>query len=176
VIEPVKLKPCHLSFFMTAAYIFCRGCCAARVNFAQKVGPTRNHVIFCAQRDRIGECHETSPPKFSASGRGLGPAPGRIADRAGADLSNQVIILVVAVAAGGPPHVYARLVAKRLEDHFGSGSILQRNERVKLAASFWNNVGANFFSKKWSRTVRSSALVLPRKGKPARIPFHRNAL
>jgi drug/metabolite transporter (DMT)-like permease len=29
-----------------------------------------------------------------------------------------------------------------LEDHFGSGSTLQRNERVKLAASFWNNVGA----------------------------------
>jgi hypothetical protein len=29
---------------------------------------------------------------------------------------------------------------KPLEDHFGSGS--QRNERVKLAASFWNNVGA----------------------------------
>jgi hypothetical protein len=30
----------------------------------------------------------------------------------------------------------------RLEDHFGSGSMLQRNERVKLAASFWNNIGA----------------------------------
>ena len=30
----------------------------------------------------------------------------------------------------------------RLDDHFGSGSPLQRNERVKLAASFWNNVGA----------------------------------
>jgi hypothetical protein len=29
-----------------------------------------------------------------------------------------------------------------LEDHFGNGSVLQRNERVKLAASFWNNVGA----------------------------------
>jgi hypothetical protein len=29
-----------------------------------------------------------------------------------------------------------------LDDHFGNGSILQRNERVKLAASFWNNVGA----------------------------------
>jgi hypothetical protein len=29
-----------------------------------------------------------------------------------------------------------------LEDHFGSGSTLQRNERVKLAASFWNNVRA----------------------------------
>src|SRR5262249_2660648 len=28
-----------------------------------------------------------------------------------------------------------------LEDPFGSGSMLQRNERVKLAASFWNNVG-----------------------------------
>jgi hypothetical protein len=28
----------------------------------------------------------------------------------------------------------------RLEDHFGSGS--QRNERVKLAASFWSNIGA----------------------------------
>ena len=30
----------------------------------------------------------------------------------------------------------------RLDDHFGNGSILQRNERVKLAASFWNNIGA----------------------------------
>src|SRR5258705_5018435 len=30
----------------------------------------------------------------------------------------------------------------RLDDHFGSGSTLQRNERVKLAATFWNNVGA----------------------------------
>jgi hypothetical protein len=30
----------------------------------------------------------------------------------------------------------------RLEDHFGTGSTLQRNERVKLAASFWNNIGA----------------------------------
>src|SRR5262249_36536228 len=29
-----------------------------------------------------------------------------------------------------------------LEDHFGNGSILQRNERAKLAASFWNNTGA----------------------------------
>ena len=30
----------------------------------------------------------------------------------------------------------------RLEDHFGSSSTVQRNERVRLAASFWNNVGA----------------------------------
>src|SRR5262249_24685024 len=30
----------------------------------------------------------------------------------------------------------------RLEEHFESSSTLQRNERVKLAASFWNNVGA----------------------------------
>src|ERR1700755_2275193 len=30
----------------------------------------------------------------------------------------------------------------RLDDYFGNGSILQRNERVKLAASFWNNIGA----------------------------------
>jgi hypothetical protein len=29
-----------------------------------------------------------------------------------------------------------------LQDHFGNGSVLQRNERVKLAASFWNNIGA----------------------------------
>ena len=28
----------------------------------------------------------------------------------------------------------------RLEEHFESSSTLQRNERVKLAASFWNNV------------------------------------
>jgi hypothetical protein len=31
----------------------------------------------------------------------------------------------------------------RLEDHFGSSSTVQRNERVKLAASFWNNEGAS---------------------------------
>src|SRR5262245_7647520 len=30
----------------------------------------------------------------------------------------------------------------RLKGHFESSSTLQRNERVKLAASFWNNVGA----------------------------------
>jgi len=30
----------------------------------------------------------------------------------------------------------------RLEEHFESSSTLQRNERVKLAALFWNNVGA----------------------------------
>ena len=30
----------------------------------------------------------------------------------------------------------------RLEEHFESSSTLQRNERVKLAASFRNNVGA----------------------------------
>jgi hypothetical protein len=44
-------------------------------------------------------------------------------------------------------------------DHFGSGS--QRNEQIKLAASFWNNVGAGmvigdlaaaFFSDKPSGT------------------------
>jgi hypothetical protein len=29
-----------------------------------------------------------------------------------------------------------------IEDHFGSDSTLQRNERVKLAASFWTNIGA----------------------------------
>jgi hypothetical protein len=29
-----------------------------------------------------------------------------------------------------------------LQDHFGSSSTVQRNERVRLAASFWNNVGA----------------------------------
>ena len=33
----------------------------------------------------------------------------------------------------------------RLDDHFGSGSTLQRNERVKLAASFLNNVAGAFF-------------------------------
>ena len=30
----------------------------------------------------------------------------------------------------------------QLEEHFESSSTLQRNERVKLAASFWSNVGA----------------------------------
>jgi hypothetical protein len=40
---------------------------------------------------------------------------------------------------------YHRLLQEevmRLEDHFGSSSTVVRNERVKLAASFWNNVGA----------------------------------
>jgi hypothetical protein len=35
-----------------------------------------------------------------------------------------------------------RRTVMRLEDHFRSSSTVQRNERVKLAASFWNNVGA----------------------------------
>jgi hypothetical protein len=37
---------------------------------------------------------------------------------------------------------YCRRTDMRLEEHFESNSTLQRNERVKLAASFWNNVGA----------------------------------
>ena len=39
-------------------------------------------------------------------------------------------------------HVLLRKDHMRLDDHFGSSSTVQRNERVKLAASFWNNVGA----------------------------------
>src|SRR5262249_27219490 len=35
-----------------------------------------------------------------------------------------------------------RRIDMRLEEHFESSSTLQRNERVKMAASFWNNVGA----------------------------------
>jgi hypothetical protein len=37
---------------------------------------------------------------------------------------------------------YCRRTVMLLDDHFGSRSTVQRNERVKLAASFWNNVGA----------------------------------
>jgi hypothetical protein len=37
---------------------------------------------------------------------------------------------------------YFRRTDMRLEEHFESSSALQRNERVKLAATFWNNVGA----------------------------------
>ena len=53
------------------------------------------------------------------------------------------------------------------EDHFGSGS--QRNERVKLAASFWNNVGAGmvigglaaaFFLEKPSGTWTKIAIAI----------------
>ena len=35
-----------------------------------------------------------------------------------------------------------RRTVMRLEDHFRNSSTVQRNERVRLAASFWNNVGA----------------------------------
>ena len=52
----------------------------------------------------------------------------------------------MAARAGGrikpPPVPEHGATDMRLDDHFGSGSTLQRNERVKLAASFWNNVGA----------------------------------
>src|SRR6266478_4712570 len=41
-----------------------------------------------------------------------------------------------------PSSGYCRRTDMRLEEHFESSSTLQRNERVKLAASFWNNVGA----------------------------------
>jgi hypothetical protein len=37
----------------------------------------------------------------------------------------------------------------RLDDHFWSSSTVQRNERVKLAASFWNNVGAGMVFAGW---------------------------
>jgi hypothetical protein len=30
----------------------------------------------------------------------------------------------------------------RLEEHFEGNSTLRRNEQVKLAASFWNSIGA----------------------------------
>jgi hypothetical protein len=61
----------------------------------------------------------------------------------------------------------------RLEEHFESSSTLQRNERVKLAASFWNNVGAGmaiggmaaaFFLDKppgaWTKIVAIGGFVL----------------
>ena len=53
----------------------------------------------------------------------------------------------------------------RLDDHFGSDSTLQRNERVKLAASFWNNVGAGMVSRdgRLGRLPVGSAMV-PRDG------------
>jgi hypothetical protein len=38
-----------------------------------------------------------------------------------------------------------------LEDHFGNGSMLQRNERVKLAASFWINMGQVWSLASWRR-------------------------
>src|SRR6516164_4084690 len=41
-----------------------------------------------------------------------------------------------------PVNKLPRRIDMRLEEHFESSSTLQRNERVKMAASFWNNVGA----------------------------------
>jgi hypothetical protein len=62
-----------------------------------------------------------------------------------------------------------------LEDHFGNGSMLQRNERVRLAASFWNNIGAGmviggmaaaFFLDKprgtWAKIGIAKGLVRPK--------------
>lgn len=49
---------------------------------------------------------------------------------------------MAAICRRATPRSRARRTDMRLDDHFGSGSTLQRNERVKLAASFWNNVGA----------------------------------
>src|SRR3977135_4070235 len=50
--------------------------------------------------------------------------------------------LLLRVFISAPFTGYCRRTVMRLDDHFGSSSTLQRNERVKLAASFWNNVGA----------------------------------
>jgi hypothetical protein len=44
--------------------------------------------------------------------------------------------------SSSPIIAYCGRTIMRLDDHFGSSSTVQRNERVKLAASFWNNVGA----------------------------------
>src|SRR5262245_24762023 len=38
---------------------------------------------------------------------------------------------------------YAVRTDMRLEEHFESDSTLQRNERVQLAASFWNTLSPN---------------------------------
>src|SRR4029077_5210727 len=60
--------------------------------------------------------------------------------------SRAPVVGCMAARAGGrikpPPAPEPGATDMRLDDHFGSGSTLQRNERVKLAASFWNNVGA----------------------------------
>jgi hypothetical protein len=50
---------------------------------------------------------------------------------------------VVSLPLFSAHHRYCRRTIMRLDDHFGSSSTVQRNERVKLAASFWNNVGAS---------------------------------
>ena len=55
-------------------------------------------------------------------------------------LRNYLAIFGYYFSAGQPATTGGRTI--QLEEHFESRSTLQRNERVKLAASFWNNVGA----------------------------------
>ena len=58
----------------------------------------------------------------------------------------------------------------RLDDHFGSSSTVQRNERVKLAASFWNNVGASMVFGGWQgrSSWRSPLAPGPKSALPSR--------
>jgi hypothetical protein len=73
----------------------------------------------------------------------------------------------------------------RLEEHFGSSSTVQRNERVKLAASFWNNVGAGmvvggmagaFFLDKPSNTLTKIGVAVAEclAGFVIRLPANQN--
>ena len=57
----------------------------------------------------------------------------------------------------------------RLDDHFGSSSTVQRNERVKLAASFWNNVGASMVLAGWQgrSSWRSPLAPGPKSASPS---------
>jgi hypothetical protein len=104
--------------------------------------------------------HGISCDNLRFFGRSLGPGPGLIFGLTGIPCGQPMdrfrlplwahIRPVAAVSArlvatalsGHTGTAYFRRMDMRLEEHFESSSTLQRNERVKLAASFWNNVGA----------------------------------
>jgi hypothetical protein len=87
------------------------------------------------------KCARCSNREASASRRSLKPGSG---ESELDDFYCYVIakLLLCRLFILTPSGAYCGRKDMRLEEHFESSPTLQRNERVKLAASFWNNIGA----------------------------------
>ena len=77
-------------------------------------------------RDREGGGKwKTSSPTISASGRGRCRAPGRLAHRMGARLSDAARALIVGFAPGGATDIVARLIGQWLSERLGQQFLIE---------------------------------------------------
>jgi hypothetical protein len=82
----------------------------------------------------------TDPPLGRGLYTALGGIRGLVVHRGGTGVVQEVVQGVVQIVQCRSNSYRGRMVM--LEEYFESSSTLQRNERVKLAAMFWNIVGA----------------------------------